>query len=84
MSIRLVGLLMLLPSETGLPFSNLDIINGITKKFHEGYMRRLSYLDRQIGKSLQILRDNGMLDDASVIVTSDHGQFFGEHSLLYL
>ncbi len=61
----------------------LEMGNDITKKFHEGYMGRLSYLDKQIGKSLRILRDNGMLDDASVIVTSDHGQFFGEHGLLY-
>ena len=61
----------------------LEMSDDITKKFHEGYRRRLSYLDKQIGKSLQILRDNSMLDDASVIVTSDHGQFFGEHGMLY-
>ena len=61
----------------------LEMSEDITKKFHEGYRKRLSYLDKQIGKSLQILRDNGMLDDASVIATSDHGQFFGEHGMLY-
>ena len=61
----------------------LEMSSDITRKFHEGYKRRLSYLDRQIGKSLQILRSNGMLDDANVIVTSDHGQFFGEHGMLY-
>ncbi|MEM0154356.1 MAG: sulfatase-like hydrolase/transferase [Methanothrix sp.] len=61
----------------------LDMDEGIIRKFHDGYRRRLSYLDKQIGKTLKILKDNGMLDDASIIVTSDHGQFFGEHGLLY-
>ncbi len=56
---------------------------NLLKKFHQGYMSRLKYLDKGIGEILGMLKRSGMLDDASVILTSDHGQFFGEHDLLY-
>ena len=29
------------------------------------------------------MRSKGILDHATVVITSDHGQFFGEHGLLY-
>ncbi len=61
----------------------LEMDEYITKQLHGAYKRRLAYLDEQIGKSLAIMKKQGLLEDASVIVTSDHGQFFGEHGLLY-
>ncbi len=61
----------------------LEMNDHITKQFHDAYKRRLVYLDKQVGKSLELLKKGGLLDDASVIVTSDHGQFFGEHGMLY-
>ncbi|MCL4404624.1 sulfatase-like hydrolase/transferase [Candidatus Marsarchaeota archaeon] len=61
----------------------LEMDDYVTKQFHNAYLKRLRYLDKQMGKSLEILKKQGILDDASVIVTSDHGQFFGEHGLLY-
>ncbi len=51
--------------------------------FHGGYMKRLRYLDRRITSMLDSLREKGALDNATVVITSDHGQFFGEHGLLY-
>lgn len=55
----------------------------ITKQLHNGYLKRLKYLDLKIAEALNILKRNGKLDNALVIITSDHGQFFGEHNLLY-
>lgn len=51
--------------------------------FHNGYMKRLGYLDRKVSDMLGTLKSKGLLDNATVVVTSDHGQFFGEHGLLY-
>ena len=50
---------------------------------HKGYLKRLEYLDKSVCSTLRQLKDNGILDNATVIITSDHGQFFGEHGLLY-
>ena len=55
----------------------------VTGKLHKGYLKRLGYLDVKVKEAIGILKSKGMLDDATVVVTSDHGQSFGEHGLLY-
>lgn len=50
---------------------------------HKGYLRRLKYLDKSVKSTIEILRERGLLEDATIVFTSDHGQFFGEHNLLY-
>jgi arylsulfatase A-like enzyme len=45
----------------------------------ELYDREISYVDRHVGGLLESLRKDGALDDAIVILTSDHGESFGEH-----
>lgn len=61
----------------------LDLDSSVTKLFHRGYLKRLSYLDARVNGMLSWLKERGTLDDATVVITSDHGQFFGEHGLLY-
>jgi arylsulfatase A-like enzyme len=45
------------------------------------YDGALSYLDEQIGSLLASLSERRRLDNTIVIVTSDHGEMFGEHRL---
>lgn len=52
-------------------------------QLHNGYLRRLRYLDRSVKKTISILKERGLLEDATIVFTSDHGQFFGEHGMLY-
>lgn len=47
------------------------------------YIKRLLYLDSEIGKLMKILRKRGILDNAVLIISSDHGQAFMEHGQLY-
>ena len=44
------------------------------------YDGEISYCDDQLGQLLGTLQGYGLLDDALVVVTSDHGQAFGEHN----
>ena len=53
---------------------------GILRK---AYAKRLEYLDYRIGKLMRILKENGVLDNAVVVMASDHGQAFMEHGQLY-
>jgi len=46
------------------------------------YGRAISYMDAWLADVLGALRERGILDDTLVIVTSDHGESFGEHGLL--
>lgn len=60
-----------------------ELSEDIAMELHNGYRKRLRYLDRKVNESLSVLRSHGMLDNTTVIITSDHGQLFGEHGLLY-
>lgn len=57
--------------------------SGMKAALHAAYRKRLQYLDKKIGETLDIMRDGGLLDHSTVIITSDHGQLFGEHGGLY-
>ncbi|WP_435178032.1 sulfatase [Halorussus sp. AFM4] len=41
------------------------------------------YLDEWVGRFLDFLEARGLTDDTLLVVTSDHGEFFGEHDVLY-
>jgi arylsulfatase A-like enzyme len=42
------------------------------------YDAELSFVDAQLGELLDALQDSGALENAVVVVTSDHGEAFGE------
>ena len=43
------------------------------------YAGEISYMDEHVGRLLDGLRERGVLDQALVVVTSDHGETFWEH-----
>ncbi len=49
------------------------------KKAVGGYYASVAFLDAQVGKVLNTLRDEGLEDNTIVIFTSDHGYHLGEH-----
>jgi arylsulfatase A-like enzyme len=48
---------------------------------HQAYRDCVAYLDHEIGRLLAQLRQHGRLENTVVIVTSDHGEHFGDHEL---
>jgi arylsulfatase A-like enzyme len=44
----------------------------------EAYGGRVHYVDEQVGRVLAELREQGLYDDALIVVTADHGEAFGE------
>jgi arylsulfatase A-like enzyme len=47
----------------------------------DGYDESLAYLDHELGALRDSLARRGLLDNTLIIVTSDHGEGFGEHGL---
>ena len=63
-----------MPDKPAVPAEQID-------RLRDGYDSCISYLDARIGRLLGALRRRGVLQDTIVIVTSDHGEAFGEHEL---
>jgi arylsulfatase A-like enzyme len=63
----------------GSPFRG----DGLGSDDHEipEYDAEIRIVDREIGRLLDRLRSRGLFDGSLVVVTSDHGQYFGEHGL---
>ncbi len=49
---------------------------------HSLYDGAILYLDYHLDRLLGRLREMGLYDETLIIITSDHGEFFGEHQLL--
>ena len=46
----------------------------------DGYHDCIAFLDDQLGRLLDELQGRGLLENTDVIITSDHGEEFGEHA----
>jgi len=47
--------------------------------YHLRYQNNLCYADHLVEQYLELLRRYGLFDDSLIVVTSDHGEAFGEH-----
>jgi arylsulfatase A-like enzyme len=52
--------------------------SNLNARYDEG----IAYIDSEIGKLLARFRELGIYDDSLIIITSDHGETFGERGLL--
>lgn len=49
------------------------------RKAVAGYFASVAFMDAQVGRVLESLRENGLEDRTIVVFTSDHGYHLGEH-----
>ncbi len=49
----------------------------------DAYDNSIAYLDDRLGRLFAALEERGILENTLVVVTSDHGEEFGEHGLLF-
>ena len=46
------------------------------------YDGEIAYVDHSLGELVDMLRQNRILDKSILVITSDHGEYFGEHGLM--
>jgi glucan phosphoethanolaminetransferase (alkaline phosphatase superfamily) len=64
------------PAEVGLRGLRAgDMIPAYVNNYHNGVLQADAVIERIFG----LLRDKGLLEDAVVIITADHGELLGEH-----
>ena len=54
----------------------------LVQRVSDQYDTALANLDEELGRLLLALSNRGLLEDALVVVTSDHGEYLGEHNLV--
>ena len=55
---------------------------ALVRQVIDQYDAGVANVDAAIGALLERLRDQGRFDDTLIVVTSDHGEYFGEHRLV--
>lgn len=65
---------------------NPNASNGVfpdreIKESRKSYYEAISYVDDQIGRVIQALRETGELENTLILYTSDHGDLMGDHHL---
>ena len=56
-------------------------LDAVTRRLIDLYDDCLLGLDAELGRFLRELRTSGILEDTWVVITSDHGEEFGEHGI---
>jgi arylsulfatase A-like enzyme len=51
------------------------------RQYRHAYYRLVEKVDRQIGRLLSVLNDEGLMDETVIIFTSDHGDGLGAHQI---
>jgi len=53
------------------------------KKYISLYWGLVSFIDQQIGEVISTLKQTGQYDNTMIVFTSDHGNFLGEHGMIF-
>ena len=51
-------------------------------RWRAAYFGSISFVDYQVGRVLQYLRETGLLESTFVLFTSDHGEMLGDHHMI--
>jgi arylsulfatase A-like enzyme len=57
--------------------------SALADRMARQYAAEITYMDHHVGRLLDTLRERGILDQALVVVTSDHGENFWEHGEVF-
>ncbi len=59
--------------------NQLHLEEDLAKEIKEAYYASISFIDAQVGRILNKLKESGLLENTIVVFTSDHGYHLGEH-----
>ena len=71
--------------QNKLPWNGVDYTNfthGEKMKIRAHYAGLVRAIDHEVGSIMQALNDNGLLENTIVILSSDHGDYLGDHNLI--
>ncbi|MCH6255378.1 sulfatase-like hydrolase/transferase [Puniceicoccaceae bacterium K14] len=60
-----------------------DMDDEAFKRMRRHYYAKITGIDYQVGKILDMLEERGLMENTLIIFTSDHGDNLGDHELIY-
>ncbi|MEQ9296935.1 MAG: sulfatase [Cyclobacteriaceae bacterium] len=70
-----------LRTYTDIPNDDEPLDSALVTHLIHGYYAATSYVDAQVGKFIQGLKDEGIYDESIIVLLGDHGWFLGEHAM---
>jgi arylsulfatase A-like enzyme len=70
-----------LRNYTDIPNDDEPLDSALARHLIHGYYAATSYVDAQVGKFIQGLKDEGLYDNSIIILLGDHGWLLGEHAM---
>lgn len=61
-----------------------DLSDDDWRKITTCYLAQMTFLDSEMGRILQVLRDSGCYEDTIILFLADHGRMLGAHGLVGL
>ncbi len=65
------------------PYYFKDVTVEEARKCKQAYFATISFVDAQVGRLLDALEENDLMDNTIIVFWSDHGYFLGEKGLWY-
>lgn len=65
------------PMTPDAPFGNFGAAHALDSRRH--YYASVSFVDDQIGRIIETLKQKGLYDNALIVFVSDHGDMLGDH-----
>ena len=65
------------------PYYFKDVTVEEARKCKQAYFATISFVDAQVGRLLDALEENDLMDSTIIVFWSDHGYFLGEKGLWY-
>ena len=62
-------------------FDGRNLDEAILRRTRAAYYGLVTFIDNQIGRVLQALKQSGQAENTLIIYTSDHGELLGDHEL---
>lgn len=62
-------------------FDGRNLDESILRRTRAAYYGLVTYIDNQIGRVVQALKQSGLAENTLIVYTSDHGELLGDHEL---
>jgi arylsulfatase A-like enzyme len=62
---------------------HMDALEAIKRENIKRYIASIRYIDHEIGRLMEFLKETDLLEQTLIVITSDHGEILTEHGIFF-